>query len=107
MRKLRAYARIRRKILIQRGTHVGTQPEWESLTSAAAAVQGRHEVLWGKACESSRRGELRRWVGILALAAVIHGLVITDPLVVGLLLRGGRDSSLVASQSSKKASTIP
>jgi hypothetical protein len=59
-------------------------------------VQGRREAPSEEAFESSWRGELRRRVGILALAAAIHGLVITDQLFVGLLLRGGRDSSLVA-----------
>ena len=59
-------------------------------------MQGRREALSGEACESSRRGELRGRVGILAFAAESHGLVTTDPLVGGLLLRGGRDSSLVA-----------
>ena len=41
-----------------------------------------------KPVDSSRRGELRGRVGILAHVAAIRGLVITDPLIVGLLLRG-------------------
>ena len=52
-------------------------------------------MLSGEACDSSWKGELRRRVGILALAAAIHGLVVTDSLVVSFLLQG-RDSSLIA-----------